>query len=160
MLRPEICAVLARVEPLGGARLVLDPITGRGVIGEAWLRAGAGSVWLNAIAGAQRSSAGVRWTHDDVRRLPVAPGTVDAIVTDPPWGHFSSVSGRIENLYGVVGATAAEWLRPGGAIVVLTGASEAAVQALITARELVLERDHPVLVNGRKARVIRVRRTA
>ncbi len=88
----------------------------------------------------------------------MSPSSVDAIVTDPPWGHFSQVAGGIEGLYARVGSTAAEWLRPGGAIVVLTGASEASVQALLERGELALERDHQVLVNGRKARVIRARK--
>ncbi len=66
--------------------------------------------------------------------------------------------GGIEGLYARLGVAAAEWLRPGGAIVVLTGAAEAFVQALLERGELALERDYPVLVNGRKARVIRARK--
>lgn len=87
------------------------------------------------------------------------PRSVDAIVTDPPWGHFSKIEDGIEPLYARVGSAAAGWLRPGGAIVVLTGAPESSVRALLERGELALERDHPVLVNGRKARVIRARKS-
>jgi 16S rRNA G966 N2-methylase RsmD len=158
VLRPEICAALARVEPLRGARLVVDPFAGSGAIGEACLEAGAESVWLNDIEGSQGSRDPIRWTHDDFAALAVPPRSVDAIVTDPPWGHFSEIEEGVERLYARVGSAAAEWLRPGGAIVVLTGAPESSVQALLEAGELALERDHPVLVNGRKARVIRARK--
>jgi 16S rRNA G966 N2-methylase RsmD len=158
VLRPDICAALARVEPLRGARLVVDPFAGSGVIGEACLEAGAESVWLNDIKGTQRSGQRLRWTHEDFAQLAVPLRSVDAIVTDPPWGHFSEVAGGVEHLYARVGSVAGEWLRPGGAIVVLTGASGACVHALLEHGELALERDQQVLVNGRKARVIRARK--
>ena len=68
----------------------MDPFAGSGVIGEACLEAGAESVWLNDIRGTQRSrDHSPRWTHDNILRLAVPPGSVDAIVTDPPWGDFS-----------------------------------------------------------------------
>jgi 16S rRNA G966 N2-methylase RsmD len=158
VLRPEICAALARVEPLKSARLVLDPFAGSGVLGEACLAAGAKSVWMNDQKGDQRSKDRMRWTHEDVADLDVPPGSVDAIVTDPPWGHFSSVAGGLVELYSRIGAVAAEWLRPGGALVVLTAAPDDAVRALVGNSALEVERDHPVLINGRKARIIRARR--
>lgn len=160
VLRPEICAALARVESLQGARLVMDPFAGSGVIGEACLEAGAKSVWLNDIKGSQQSKADVRWTHDELGRLDVPPRSIDAIVTDPPWGHFSDVPGGVAGLYSQLGAAAAEWLRPGGAIVVLSGAPNEVVRALLHGGELAVERDYPVLINGRKARVIRARGAA
>ncbi len=158
VLRPEICAALARVEPIGGAQSVLDPFAGNGAIGDACLEAGAKSVWLNDVAGTQRDAGRLRWTHRDVRDLLVPPASVDAIVTDPPWGHFSSVRGGTETLYADIGRAAAQWLRPHGAIVALTAAPEPAVQALLASGRLALEREYPVLVNGRKALVIRARR--
>jgi len=158
VLRPEICATLARIEPLRGASLVMDPFAGSGVIGKACLEAGARYVWLNDVKGTQRSGNCVRWTHQNTLRLAVPPASVDVIVTDPPWGKFSSVPGGVEGLYSGVGSAAARWLRPGGAIVVLTGAPEAAVRALVEGSELSVERLYPVLINGRKARVIRARK--
>jgi Putative RNA methylase family UPF0020 len=158
VLRPEICGALARVEPLRRARLVLDPFAGSGVIGEACLEAGAECVWLNDVKGNQRSGGRVRWTHQSTLRLAVAPASVDAIVTDPPWGNFSPVPGGVDGLYSGIGRAAAEWLRPGGAIVALTGAPEAAIKELVQGGELSLERDYHVLISGRKARIIRARK--
>jgi Putative RNA methylase family UPF0020 len=159
VLRPEICAALARVEPLRGAGLVMDPFAGSGVIGQACLEAGAASVWLNDVNGTQRSGDRARWTHYDALGLAVPPGSVDAIVTDPPWGDFAPVPGGVEGLYSGTGRAAAKWLRPGGAIVALTGAPQPAVQALLAGGELSLECEYQVLINGRKARVIRARKT-
>jgi Putative RNA methylase family UPF0020 len=158
VLRPEICAALARVEPIRGAQSVIDPFAGSGAIGDACLEAGAKWVWLNDMAGTQRDRDRVRWTHRDIRDLAVPRASVDAIVTDPPWGHFSSVRAGTEALYADLGRAAAQWLQPHGAIVALSGAPEPAVQALLACGGLALERAYPVLVNGRKALVIRARR--
>ena len=136
VLRPEICAGLARVEPLRGARLVMDPLAGSGAIGHACLEAGAKSVWLNDINGTQQNGDRVRWTHRDIRELAVPPASVDAIVTDPPWGHFSSVPGGTESLYADIGRAAGQWLQPDGAIVALTAAPETAVQRCFRAGAL------------------------
>jgi hypothetical protein len=88
-LRSEICAALARAEPLANAHLVLDPFSGSGAIGHACLAAGAKSVWLNDLDKSNaRTSAGprTRWTDVDFRELKVQPGTVHTIVTDPTLG--------------------------------------------------------------------------
>lgn len=161
-LRPEICSALARLEPLEAASLVLDPFAGSGAIGEACLAAGAKSVWLNDLSSDAKvvSGEGVRWTHDDFRRLDVPPGSADAIVTDPPWGAFATVEEGVAELYGDFGEAARKWLRPLGAVVLLTGASGEAVEALVGRGGFTVERDFPVLVNGRKARVLRARTPA
>ncbi len=158
VLRPEICAALARTEPLRGATLVMDPFAGSGAIGKACLEAGARYVWLNDVKGTQRTADCVRWTHQNTLCLAVPPGSVDVIVTDPPWGSFAPAPGGVERLYSAVGGAVARWLRPGGAIVALIGAPETAVRALVEGSELSLERLYPVLVNGRKARLIRARK--
>jgi 16S rRNA G966 N2-methylase RsmD len=159
-LRPEICAALARVEPLEGAGLVMDPFAGSGAIGEACLEAGASAVWLNDLdAKGQRSERQrTRWTTADFRTLRVPAESVDAIVTDPPWGRFWTVRHGIEHLYRDIGVAARAWLRPGGALVLLTGAPDDAVEVMLRAGKLRSELVLPVLVNGSKAKVIRARK--
>ena len=138
--------------------VVMDPFAGSGAIGKACLEAGARYVWLNDVKGTQRTADCVRWTHQNTLCLAVPPGSVDVIVTDPPWGSFAPAPGGVERLYSAVGGAVARWLRPGGAIVALIGAPETAVRALVEGSELSLERLYPVLVNGRKARLIRARK--
>lgn len=164
VLRPEICAALARIEPVTGAELVLDPFAGSGAIGEACMEAGARSVWLNdrEAPGSCRSrtltSSAIRWTHQDFRDLQVTPETVTTVVTDPPWGHYTAGDENLDRLYFDLGAAAERWLRPGGALVVLTGAPERTVDRLLNDGGLQGELSLPVLVNGRKARVILARK--
>jgi len=161
VLRPEICAALARVEPLAGHELVLDPFAGSGAIGKACVEAGAGRVWLNDIqpggAHGTQASSGVFWTHRDFRTLEVVPGSISTVVTDPPWGHYASIDEGLDELYADLGSAAGAWLRPGGALVLLTGAPESSVRRLVASGDVELETSLPVLVNGRKASVVRAR---
>lgn len=160
-LRPEVCAALARVEPLAGAELVMDPFAGSGAIGDACLAAGAKSVWLNDVAVRsvrpfQRPAT--KWTTTDFRRLRVRTGSVDAIVTDPPWDRSWKIRRGAGHLYADFGTAAGEWLRPGGALVLLTGAPDAAVELMLEAGKLRIEVAQAVLVNGSRATVVRARR--
>jgi 16S rRNA G966 N2-methylase RsmD len=160
-LRPEICAALARVEPLAGAQLVMDPFAGSGAIGDACLDAGARSVWLNDLdpkGGRRAGQPGVRWTSADFRKLRVPAQSVDAIVSDPPWGRNWTVRHGVDHLYRDFGAAVQAWLRPGGALVLLTGAPDGAVELMLDAGRLRSELVLPVLVNGSRARVIRARK--
>lgn len=159
-LRPEICAALARLEPLHNAGLVVDPFAGSGAIGRACLQAGARKVWLNDIntTATGTSSPQLQWTHRDFRNLDIPAGTAGAIVTDPPWGQFEAVNEGIETLYTDIGRAADTWLRPSGALVLLSAAPERAIQALFQTSALNIERELPVLINGRKATVIRARK--
>jgi hypothetical protein len=157
-LRPEICAALARVEPLTGAQLVMDPFAGSGAIGEACLEAGAQLVWLNDLEGKKAERPQTKWTRADFRALRVSAQSVDAIVTDPPWGRYWTIKHGVEHLYRDFGGLARAWLRPGGALVLLTGAPDRAVEVMLEAGKLRCELVLPVLVNGSKAKIIRARK--
>ncbi len=160
-LRPEVCAALARVEPLAGAELVMDPFAGSGAIGDACLAAGARSVWLNDLdpkSGGRPNRPEAKWTTTDFRRLRVRTGSVDAIVTDPPWDRNWKIRRGAGHLYSDFGTAAQAWLRPGGALVLLTGAPDAAVQVMLEAGNLRPELVQPVLVSGSRAKVIRARK--
>ena len=161
VLRPEICAALARVEPLRGRELVLDPFAGSGAIGQACVDAGAQQVWLNDVrsgARARPASARIVWTARDFRSIGATPGSVSAVVTDPPWGHYPAGDQDVDRLYTDLGAAAASWLEPGGAVVLLTGTHDGNVEHFLRAGELACELDLAVLVNGHKARVLRARK--
>lgn len=168
-LRPEICAALARVVPLSADARVIDPFAGTGGVGFACAAAGAGHVWLNDLSNHRRrapseqsapaTKASITWTHDDFRSLDVQPGSITAVITDPPWGEYGGDHARaIDELYADLGRSAARWLQPGGALVVLTGATPHAVERMLAPGELEPEAAMPVLVNGHKAKVVLARK--
>lgn len=167
VLRPELCAALARVEPVSGLPLVLDPFAGSGALGLACSDAGASYVWLNDLARGRRrgqdkasSATRVKWSHLDFRDLDIVSGSVAAIVTDPPWGHHVEGAGDdLGALYRDLGIAAERWLQPGGPLVMLTAAEDRLLAGLLEAPAIVLERSLPVLVNGHKAQVVVARRT-
>jgi 16S rRNA G966 N2-methylase RsmD len=164
VLRPEVCAALARVVQLEGAPLAMDPFAGSGAVGVACLRAGARSVWLNdpnpaamgcvdTLSGSLR--ARVETTAVELRDLVVSPASVSAIVTDPPWGHYEGdLAASVVSLYEDLAHFAVRTLVTGGPLVVLTGAGPDAVDALGSRKELVSAERFPVLINGRKAQIV------
>jgi predicted RNA methylase len=161
VLRPEVCAALARVAKVKRADLVLDPFAGRGAIGAACVDAGARRVWLNDVsedvlrpdAIEREHLERMRLTHMDFRDLEVIDGSVSAIVTDPPWGHFEQ-DDNLDALYIHLGAAARSWLDRDGTFVLLTAAEQSTVEGLVAAGRFEVQRQLPVLVNGHKARVI------
>jgi 16S rRNA G966 N2-methylase RsmD len=163
VLRPEVCATLARIVPLDGASPVIDPFAGSGAVGIACLEAGAERVWLNdpnpaALHGVRALPQSLREritaTSLDFRDLDIDAASVSAIVTDPPWGHYDDLDTSVASLYADLANFAVEALVSGGPLVVLTGGGAAAVQSLTTRKELVLADSFPVLINGRKAQIV------
>jgi 16S rRNA G966 N2-methylase RsmD len=163
VLRPEVCATLARIVPLDGASLVIDPFAGSGAIGIACLEAGAERVWLNdpnpaalhglrALPRSLRERVGA--TALDFRDLDVDAASLSAIVTDPPWDHYDELDTSVASLYADLTNFAVQALVTGGALVVLTGGGDEAIQSLTTRKELVLGKTLPVLINGRKAQIV------
>jgi predicted RNA methylase len=167
VLRPEVCASLARIVPLDDAALVMDPFAGRGAVGIACLEAGAAQVWLNdsnpaalhGVKGLPRTlRERIHATALDFRDLDIAPASVSAIVTDPPWGQYDRRDTSIASLYADLANFASGALVTGGHLVVLTGGGSDAIQSLTSRKELALVDDFPVLINGRKAQIVVARR--
>ena len=91
---------------------------------------------------------------DCLQLLPELAGLVDAIVTDPPWGHYDAPETSVASLYTDLAHFALEALVTGGSLVVLTGGGAEAVEALTARKELVRRNSFPVLINGRKAQIV------
>jgi 16S rRNA G966 N2-methylase RsmD len=163
VLRPEVCASLARIVSLDDASLVMDPFAGSGAVGIACLEAGAARVWLNdsnpaalhGLKGLPRSlRERIHATALDFRDLDVATASVAAIVTDPPWGHYDQLDTLIASLYADFANFAVGALVTGGPLVVMTGADADAIQSLTSRKELELIDSFPVLINGRKTQIV------
>jgi SAM-dependent methyltransferase len=161
-LRPEVCAALARVRNVSGAGLVLDPFAGTGGVGRALAAAGAKAVILNDLRRPRPAEPGktfekIRWVQGDFRDLDLEGDSVDAVVTDPPWGHFDPEV-DIDAAYLDLGRLASRWLKPGGFLVVLTAAQESVIDQLFVQASLGEEERLPVLISGRKALVLVARK--
>jgi tRNA G10 N-methylase Trm11 len=107
------------------------------------------------------------------------PGGLDAVITDPPWGLYEPpgpakaarrgrpgaaqrelpvkvklISGSLERFYADMAVVFAAALKSGGRAVVLTACGKELLAGVERAGSLAVEADLPVLVSGKKARII------
>jgi 23S rRNA G2445 N2-methylase RlmL len=131
-LRPTVAAAAVRVAEIRPGQTVLDPMCGAGtILAEALAWAGQRRGTIRAWGGdrdgaALRAAASnlrtlgrpllVRW---DAARLPLADGTVDRIVSNPPFGVQLGRPEEIGPLYGRMVEEYDRVLRPRGAAVLL-----------------------------------------
>lgn len=80
-----------------------------------------------------------------------ASGTVDAFITDPPWGFYQDVGMYLTEFYSRALSQMAAALKPDGRIVLLTAAKDALTAALDGTPGLTLAVRYDILVSGKKA---------
>ncbi|MHB8516468.1 MAG: methyltransferase domain-containing protein [Dehalococcoidia bacterium] len=152
-LKPTVARALALWSgPLPGD-VVLDPMAGAGTVLRERAEAAraahitGGDIDPAAVAAARtnagRQAALALW---DATRLPLRTGSIDAIITNPPYGRQHGTPGGIEPLYRGLLREAARVLRPGGRCVVLTG--EPATLARVVPAALRIRARHRLLVRG------------
>lgn len=78
-------------------------------------------------------------------------GTVDAFITDPPWGLYQDVGMSLPEFYRLALAQMSTALKPTGRIVLLTAAKDALLTALESSPSLTLATRYDILVSGKKA---------
>ncbi len=182
-LKREVASLLVAVSGAEeAARCVLDPFAGYGSIPQAMLTAFPGArVLASDRDPLMARTLAERFSHDPAvtvacaavascaETFGLAPGSVDAIVTDPPWGLWEkdgyADEAAIESLYTAMLDVFIRVCKPGAPVLVLTGAKRAFERAL--SRDAALTRvldpsysgpfGNPlrtdVLINGKKSAV-------
>lgn len=79
--------------------------------------------------------------------------SVDAIITDPPWGMYKETDQPLQIFYDEMINIFSRLLKKGGRAIILSGAGKELVSAAEKAPELVVGKIIPVLVSGKKASV-------
>jgi 16S rRNA G966 N2-methylase RsmD len=172
-LRPEVAGALVRVVPLVDDEVFLDPFAGSGAVAAARARYPHGRLVVTDAAAerarelrrrAARGDLGPRpevhrWRVDGAMPSFAGAGTVDTIVTDPPWGVFGGTDDEtVAALYEAMAASFAGLLAPAGRLVVLV-ADPDRLDGPLAGRGLAVASSFGVLVNGRKASVVTCGRT-
>jgi len=167
----ELSAALVAASGPDPRDVFLDPFGGSGSFAAARLEHPVQRVWysdtrladhLPAFVGKLRRDDRVRLLNEDALRLRSIPdGSVDVIVTDPPWGEHEDLDRPYPEFAASMAASFARVLRPGtGRYVVLVNRDNAAVmRQALSAAGITPDDEHEVLVNGHPATVL-VRRPA
>ncbi|SHF93409.1 methyltransferase domain-containing protein [Streptoalloteichus hindustanus] len=160
-LHPPLAAAMVRLaQPHQGARL-LDPCCGVGTIPVEAARTDPTLSIVGSdrdpasVTGAVANGAGttVSWAVADAGRLPVATGSVDVVVSNPPWGQQVPPSGVLAQRPERFWRELRRVLRPGGrAVLLLPDANTWLPQAadagmkLVDRRPVSLFGSHPEIV--------------
>jgi 23S rRNA G2445 N2-methylase RlmL len=133
-LRPTVAAAMVRLAEVKPPNVVLDPMCGAGTLLAEHLElarrfkvptppALGGDLDYGAVRAAAVNLRRVgpsllsRW---DARRLPLAAGSVDRVLSNPPFGKQLGTPEEIGPLYRAAGAEIDRVLKPGGRAVLLT----------------------------------------
>jgi tRNA (guanine6-N2)-methyltransferase len=163
-LRPELANILCRLSEPKPKELFLDPFAGSGAIP---IQRALGFAEGLVIASDQdeRTVELLRERIKDLglkKRVVVRPddalnltryqdGSIHAIVTDPPWGHFAKTEAPIAEFYRDMLREFVRLLRPDGKLVILTAETVALDAAIEQCDRLVILRKFNILLSGKKA---------
>jgi predicted RNA methylase len=162
-LRFDLAHILGLVASLSRTHVVLDAFAGNGAIARECLQ---GFHCEKVIAFERdakliaqlKSIPQLTVIRGDARRLnDVQDGSIDRVITDPPWGKYGRYdSGELDDLYKNALLQMHRVLRKKGCAVVLT-AYEAFPEFAAEAG-FVLEKQHDILVSGKKASIFKLRK--
>lgn len=162
-IRPELAHIMGLVASLDSKDTVLDPFAGYGGIVREVLH-GFHCKQVLAVEHNEhlvphlKSISRLVAMHGDARQLAhIETRSIDRVVTDPPWGDFTKQpESAVKALYAHTFVQLHRVLRAKGAVVMLT-AAPFLPEVARNARFDVLKQ-YPVLVNGRKATIYKLRK--
>ncbi|GAA5089312.1 TRM11 family SAM-dependent methyltransferase [Nocardia iowensis] len=164
-LGPELSEMLVRASKPAANDVFLDPFGGRGSLVLARTKYPAGRIIYSdteyrtlkkdfqpELVRAKQ----VQFTAEDARRLPtVADNSIDAIVTDPPWGEYDETDTPYDEFIADVAENFARVLKPTGRFVVLINRrQEDVLGEALSKHNLAVSATHRILVNGHPASVL------
>ena len=159
-LSPGLSTLLVAASEPASGDVFLDPFAGSGALVAVRLRTPAHRVIYNDLHPPQRLPATltghgrvVLHTEDALSLPSIRAGSVDAIVTDPPWGEHDRTLGDYATFATALSTSFARVLRSttGRAVVLVTRRHETTVATALTAASLPVLDRYPLLVNGHPA---------
>ena len=161
-LKPPVAAAMVRLAEAQAGQSVLDPCCGSGTIlleaAALGLAVSGGDFDAQAVqdtrANMRAVDAHLRVEHWDARRLPLEDASVDAVVSNLPWGRQILLDEALSALYAEVCLEIERVLRPGGRAVLLTTSPELlrfSALELSETREISLFGQNPVISVFQKA---------
>lgn len=162
-LRPELAHILGLAGSVDSKDTVLDPFAGYGAIVREMI---AGFQCQKVIAVEHnehlvphlKSIPNLVAIHGDAGQLShIETRGVDRVVTDPPWGEFSTKSPEeLKKLYHAAIIQIHRVLRAKGCAVILSSADW--LPAMAEENLFIVEKSYPILVSGRKATIYKIRK--
>ena len=166
-LRPELVHILCLVANVTSKDTVLDPFAGHGaVIGECLqgfqvrrvIAVEKDDKLYSRLRQNYSPDDKVRVMHGSATDLALEPSSVDKVVTDPPWGIYGAMTRQeLVSLYRRFLREAERVLKGGGILVVLSGNDDLNKMAEASGR-LELLKTYNVLVSGKKATILKLRK--
>lgn len=160
-LRPEIVSFMVYLsEPLK-TDTVLDPCAGSGGIVKGRLLTSIGNMIIGDSDTQRVTELRKKFPKAQVKKIDVCQmseipsGSIDKVITDPPWGYFDSQKGSVELFYQKMFQEIKRVLRPAGIFVLLTAQKDLANQEIARVG-LTISDSYDILVSGKKARLYKI----
>ena len=131
-LRPPVAAAMVRLAGVGPGARVVDPCCGTGTVAIEAAIAGAtviaSDIDPDAVAATNQRAAlagvPVDTRVEDAHHLSLPDGSVDAIITNPPWGRQTVLDDEVPTFAHALAGEMSRVLRPSGRAVLLTTTPE------------------------------------
>ncbi|MDR0636289.1 MAG: methyltransferase [Treponema sp.] len=170
-LTPPLAYALCAAAHLPKDALVLDPFCGYGAIPKACLTyfpvrtCYAFDISDAALSYTRRAMIGIAAKRAIIRKLDVyalpsliPAGSLDAIITDPPWGLYERLLLPLPRFYADMLELFAVILKLDGSITLLTAQTELVKSIVEESNTFIIEKTISVLVSGRKASIFRLKK--
>lgn len=170
-LTPPLAYALCAAAHLPQDALVLDPFCGYGAIPRACLAyfpvrtcyafdiSGEALAYTrHAVTGIAAKRAVIKKCDIYALRSRIPAQSLDAIITDPPWGLYERLPIPLPRFYADILERFAAALKPGGSAALLTAQTELMQSLAEESNTFTIEETINVLVSGRQASILRLRR--